>query len=396
MHDVIVVGAGPAGCYTAYLLAKQGHEVLLLEEHAAPGEQVLCSGIIGIEAFEEMPLPRETVQSRLQDALFVSPGNKEFHYQPDADLAYIVSRHAFDAALARMALAAGAGMMVNAHAERITVDDEGVKLNILKEKEPVVLEARLCVLATGFGTGLLSRAGFEEPLPVVQGAQVELEMADLSESEIYLGREVAPGGFAWAVPLGNRRARVGITTDHRAPSYLQKLLQHPKLRDRLAGSSFRIQSCPIPIGTRANCVLDRLMVVGEAAGQVKTTTNGGIYYGMLCAGIASEAANEALRADDLRRERLLPYDQRWRDRLESELRLGLTLRDFFTRLSDRQIDILFDLTRIDGIVYLIRKMARFDWHGPLIQAVLGQGFFRTILHSALGRPSLPTVHDVQS
>lgn len=396
MHDVIVVGAGPAGCYTAYLLAKEGYDVLLVEEHSAPGEQITCSGIIGQEAFEEMPLPQEAILSRLQNTRFVSPSLKEFHYQPDSCMAFIVCRRKFDSGLARMAQATGAQLLVDTRVEAVSVASDGVKLQVRRGEDATFFKTRLCVLATGFGSGLLARAGFDGRLATVQSAQVELGMKNLPEAEIYLGCEVAPGGFAWAVPLGDGRARVGITASVQAPFYLQKLLQQPKLRERLIESQFRIQSCPIPIGTQTSCVRDRLVVVGEAAGQVKTTTNGGIYYGLLCAGLASGVIAEALRTDDLRRERLLMYDRRWRERLELELRLGLVLRDFFSRLSDHQIDILFDLTRIETILSLIRKTALFDWHGSLIQTVLGQGFFRTLLRAALGCPLLPTIGDMRS
>ena len=68
MHDVIVVGAGPAGCRTAHLLAQEGYDVLLIEEHSSPGEQIICSGIIGQEAFERMPLPEEAVLYTLKRA----------------------------------------------------------------------------------------------------------------------------------------------------------------------------------------------------------------------------------------------------------------------------------------------------------------------------------------
>lgn len=396
MHDVIVVGAGPAGCYTAYLLSKEGYDVLLVEEHSAPGEQIICSGIIGQEAFKQMPLPREAILNRLQNTRFISPSLKEFHYQPDSCMAFIVCRRKFDSGLARMAQATGARLLVNTRVETVSVASDGVKLQVRRGGDSTLFKTRLCVLATGFGSGLVSRAGFDGRLTTVQSAQVELGMRDLPEPEVYLGCEVAPGGFAWAVPLGDGRARIGITTNVQAPFYLQKLLQRPKLRERLIESQFRIQSCPIPIGTQTSCVRDRLVVVGEAAGQVKTTTNGGIYYGLLCAGLAAETIAQALRMDDLRRERLTSYDQRWRARLEPELRLGLTLRQFYNKLSDRQIDILFDLTRIETILSLIRKTALFDWHGSLIQAVLGQGFFRTLLRTALGCSFPSTIGDMRS
>ena len=56
--DVVVIGAGPTGCYSACELARAGYDVLLLEEHEQVGEPQHCTGVIGLEAFEEFDLPR--------------------------------------------------------------------------------------------------------------------------------------------------------------------------------------------------------------------------------------------------------------------------------------------------------------------------------------------------
>jgi digeranylgeranylglycerophospholipid reductase len=387
-HDVIVVGAGPAGCRTAHLLAQEGFDVLLLEEHSSPGEQIICSGIIGQEAFELMPLPEESILHPLKDIRFFSPTAKEFFYRPDQCLASIVCRRKFDTGLARMAIEAGARLSVNSRVEALSVGPDGVKLSVRKDGRVDSLKARQVVLATGFGSSLLVKAGFSDPLPTVQAAQVELPIDALAETEVYTGHEVAPGGFGWAIPIGDGNARVGITCDQQAPFYLRRLLKRPLLSNRLGGSLIRIQSCPIPIGVRDSSVRDRLMIVGEASGQVKTTTNGGIYYGLLCAGLAAETLTDALRQDNLREERLQSYDRRWRERLGQELQAGMLLRQFYNELSNHQIDLLFDLARVEMISSLIRKKVRFDWHRPLIQSVLEQGFIRNLINSVLGLPLL--------
>src|SRR4029453_7679153 len=56
-RDVIVVGAGPGGLAAARALAADGRSVLVLEEHAIVGEPVHCTGLLGLEAFDELDLP---------------------------------------------------------------------------------------------------------------------------------------------------------------------------------------------------------------------------------------------------------------------------------------------------------------------------------------------------
>ena len=118
-------------------------------------------------------------------------------------------------------------------------------------------------------------------------------------------------------------------------------------------------------------------------------------YGLLCAGLAAEAISGALWEDDLKQDRLSEYDACWREQLGRELRTGLLLRQFYNELSDRQIDILFSLTNIEMITSLIRQKVRFDWHGPLIESVLGQGLTRNLIHTVLGLPLFPFLNNIR-
>ncbi|MEE9173415.1 MAG: NAD(P)/FAD-dependent oxidoreductase, partial [Thermoplasmata archaeon] len=79
-------------------------------------------------------------------------------------------------------------------------------------------------------------------------------------------------------------------------------------------------------------------MVGDAAGQVKPTTGGGIYYGLLCAEIAADTLNGALAGNDLSAENLAEYERRWKKKLGRELRVGYWARKLYERLSDGQID----------------------------------------------------------
>jgi digeranylgeranylglycerophospholipid reductase len=107
-HDVIVVGAGPAGNYAAYCLARLGYDVLVLEEHQRVGEPVNCSGLIGAEAFERYDLPRRSILRAFDRARFISPGGCEAVVSAHRTVAYVVDRGEFDRSLAEQAQAAGA------------------------------------------------------------------------------------------------------------------------------------------------------------------------------------------------------------------------------------------------------------------------------------------------
>lgn len=377
IYDVVVIGAGPAGNICAYLTAKAGLSTLVLEEHEQAGLFVNCTGIIGVEAFRRFNLPKETILSKLQAITFYAPSGHSFRYDPHEPLACIVSRLQFDRRLADLAEAEGARFRFGYHGRLIRVDADAVEIRE-REEDAGPVRAKVAVIATGFGSNLAQQVGLPGPKEIIYGAQAEVEMEDLRDVEIYLGKDVAPESFAWVVPLSTPErgqgaagiARVGLVASREAPQYFQRLLEHPSIRPRIRTAEPKMLLSPIPTQPIECSYADRVLVVGEAAGQVKTTTQGGIYYGMLCASLAAEAIGFAAQRGDFRAQVLRRYEQAWTREIAKELETGLTLRQLFARLSDSQIDALVELGTRDDIIGLVRRLAQFDWHRDLIQTSL--------------------------
>jgi digeranylgeranylglycerophospholipid reductase len=124
---------------------------------------------------------------------------------------------------------------------------------------------------------------------------------------------------------------------------------------------------------------DRLLIVGDAAGQVKPTTGGGIYYGLLCADIAANTLHQALESDALSAMSLSSYEREWKQRLGRELKIGYWTRKLYERLNDGQVDKLFDIMQSNSIAEALLKEEKlsFDWHGEAI--------LRVLAHSAVSK-----------
>ncbi len=367
-YDVIVIGAGPSGSVCAARLAQRGLRTLVLEEHAAAGEFVNCTGIIGTEAFDALALPREPILASLGPLTFVTPSGRRFRYDPATPLAYVVSRRTFDAALAETAAAAGAEYRCGVRARTLTVTDAVAQVGFGPERPP--LTAQAVVIATGFGTNLPQQVGLKGPPSIIYGAQAEVAMAGLQDTEIYLGKRVAPDSFGWVVPVGPTTARVGLTVSRHAPYYFDQFMRSAAIAPRLAAPRWTMKLSPVPLGMIPRSVTDRVLVVGEAAGQVKTTTQGGIYYGMLCATMAAQALRRAFARRDWSALVLGEYEREWHRRIAPELKVGEHLRALFARLSDEQIDTIVELGTKGEVVELVRRIARFDWHRDLILSSL--------------------------
>jgi flavin-dependent dehydrogenase len=223
---------------------------------------------------------------------------------------------------------------------------------------------------------LLKKLGFDEIAEKVLGVQTELEFA-ADRVEVHLGREWAPEGFAWVVPLGSGRAKIGLLCDRDGPATLRRFLSRPEIAARVQGPLGPIRCSVLPLGFLPQSYEDRIVVVGEAAGHIKATTCGGIYYGMLTGEIAAEVLERCLSENRLDAPSLSAYETRWRALLEDEISLGLKLRRSVKLVGDWGVERLMAIARSNGVETLIRAKADFDWHRDLIHEV-----FR---HSTLGR-----------
>lgn len=369
-YDVVVVGGGPAGLYAAARLAERGFSVVVCEEHADPGQPVHCTGVMGADAFDDFGLPRDTILNPLTTARFYSPSGLEVSYTPPTVQAVVIDRRRFDERLAGIAAAAGAELRMRTRVSGIDVTADGARVRT----DAGELSARLVVVACGATYAFQRQLGLGLPTSYLITAQRELPAKALGDVELHFGAAVAPGGFAWAVPVrrpDGPRVRIGVMATREAVGWYRAMTRRLAERWGLeSADDERPRVKFLPLRSIERTYGDRLLVIGDAAGLVKPTTGGGIYYSVLSAMLASEVAAGALAADRLDDAALAPYQARWRKRLSREFQAQGALRSIAQRMSDRQIDALFQLALSDGVMPLVRKTASFNHHRPLIQALL--------------------------
>ncbi len=375
-YDVIVVGGGPSGLRTACRTASSGLSTLVLDRKPSIGNEVICTGIVGQETFDRFGLSRDSVLGEMRRVRLVSPFGRMIDYEHPRSFACVVDRERFDGGLA--ASAAGAGGTIETG---ITVEEASVSKDLVtvegtaEDGSPVSAEGRMLVVATGVGFNLHGRLGLGRPSEFLNGAQAEVEVGNGRPARILFGTELAPGGFAWEVPSSAGRARIGLLTDGNAARRLEDLLsaEFPDLAS--SGGLPSIRTKPIVQTVNGPTFSERVLSVGETAGQVKTTTGGGVTYGLICADIAAGVIREAFASGDFGAGALGRYETAWKSVLERELFIGGRVRRFCSRLSDRQVEGLFRLAQTDGIIPIIREKADFDRHGDMLLALLDRVSF---------------------
>jgi digeranylgeranylglycerophospholipid reductase len=380
--DVLVVGGGPAGLYAAERLARRGVSTLVCEEHATIGDPVHCTGVLATESFDILGLPRDASLNTLTTAQFFSPSGAIISHSPPVPLAAVIDRGVFDRSLAIRAATAGAEVRLGT---RVSVVETGpVAVRALVGDDWV--SARLLMVACGANYAFQRRFGMGVPRAYLHTAQREIPARRIGEVELHFGREIAPDGFAWTVPVvrgSSTYVRVGVMTSRDPVGCYSRMLARVATRWGIEDTQQPPRQKILPLGVIDRTYADRTMVIGDAAGLVKPTTGGGIHYSIVSAALASDVAVDALADDRLDAAALADYERQWRDQLGEEFAEQRSLRDLVTRLSDREIETLFELARTDGIMPIVRKTAQFNDHRHLIRALLRHPPARKILFRSM-------------
>ncbi len=365
LYDFIVIGGGPTGLYTAWQLARRGFEGLVVEEHPIIGVPRYCSGVVGREAFERFSLPRESIQREMGSVVICSPSGRRLRIAREDTGAYIIDRSLFDQGLYTRASEEGVKVRISSRCKDIRVGTRGVEITLESFGKRMDLMSRVVVIATGVNYAFHRKLGFRPPGMFLDTCQVDVEGVGFQEVEVYLGRMVAPNSFAWVVPVTGGVARVGVSTYRDSNLYLRRFLSSPALRERVLKVKGRMKRKPIPISPVERSYRDRVILLGDAAGQVKVTTGGGVFYGLLCAEAAVDVLSEALRTDRFNGT-FRAYERLWRERIGRELRIGAIFRKIFSCLEDEEIERLIDFVSTAEGHHLVSTKGSFDWHGRLL------------------------------
>ncbi len=371
LNDVIVIGAGPAGNNTAYRLASQGHDVLVADWRLNVGDK-LCTGIVGTECIDRYPPDPALIYKSARSARLVTPDGRTAELSVDGVQAHIIDRVGYVASMAEKAKAAGATYRLGSRAMEVMVKEDRCQVRFTAGSGQWTGEARAVVLASGFGSELGYKAGLGRPGDYVGAAQAEVEAPGIDQISIYVGRSVAPGFFAWLVPISQDRALVGLLARHRATEHLDRLIAQLESEGKIAGVVRGPSKWGIPLKPPSRTYGHRILAVGDVAGQVKPTTGGGIYYALLASDAASDCLDEAIKRDDFSAGHLSTYEREWKSLLSKELKVGSLARRFFESLDDEQISYLANVVAANGLSsHLVGSlMPSFDWHSRAITKAL--------------------------
>lgn len=365
MYDVIVVGGGPTGNFLSAKLAHSGFKVVVIEEHPEIGLPVHCTGLVGEEFFAKFHLPQESILKKINSFKVFSPAGKTFSF-PKRIKAFIVDRGKFDADLAGRSSKAGTKYFLSARVKEVQQSDKKVKVIAESQGKELLLEGKICVLSTGSMSNLPYECGISRPRFFYKSVQTLMEISDLEGAEMYIGNHVAPGSFAYAVSTNGKVSKIGLITRSRAKTFFDNLINSSFLKDRIEGILEPVKYRRVPMGLPKETVKGRIIALGDAACQLKTTTGGGLYYGMLCATILHQIIKSSYNGKDFSPSTLKSYDKKWKKEIGLELQTGILVRNFFERVEDKYLNKLVEMVNGKDIQKLINQEGNYERHRDFI------------------------------
>jgi geranylgeranyl reductase family protein len=358
-NDIIIAGAGLSGLMAAKSASGNGLSVKVLEEDQEVGLPEKCDGLVSVQGLKELGInpSNRTIQAKIKKAILHSPNGTDIHIDASKKDIIVVDRSEFDVSIAK----------------DVTLNDGVIELGnrILSYKESETgIEVKSkngnykCKVFID-GTGI-SYLASKRKSGLLQAAKYIVSGKDISEDtvELFFNQEVTPGFFVWLIPAGDGLAKLGCGGNIiNGFSVLDKHLEKMKLKPvRKMASSIYVG------GPLEKFVNNEIMLVGDAAGQTKPTTAGGIYSGGMGGLIAGKTAVQYLK-DNKNSKILHNYEKQWKDMFQRDFELTRISRNLFERLDNKAIDKVFSLILKKGIDNDISNEGEFDFHSSVLKKI---------------------------
>ncbi|VVB73747.1 Digeranylgeranylglycerophospholipid reductase [uncultured archaeon] len=351
--DVTIVGGSAIGGASAAECARRGLSTVILEEDPVVGKFRRCTSICSESGLRSTGIPFSEATLNYINGAVIHSQNEDLTLKLREKKAIVFDRQVFDERSVSRAVSAGAELRLGS---RVT----SFRANNLSTSEGSI-GAKVIVGADGVASSTAAAYQFPVIKRFVYCYEAEISNADVAHKdlvEVFFDNRMLPGFFGWIVPVDEKTARVGFGVDD--PSKMMRakndFFSRKEVSPYKSGDTVRDFHASIPARPRASTQKGNVILVGDAAGQTKSTTGGGLVFGSLC---AKEAG--ASIAGHLSDGKELDYEKRWRSKYGLTLSLHRNLRRLADRMDDSLIDAALSLNRNPLSLSLLSRFGDMDF-----------------------------------
>jgi digeranylgeranylglycerophospholipid reductase len=355
-YDVVIAGGSIAGLLCAREIAGKKNTVIVIEEDYEIGTPEHCGGLVSIKGLEKLGIIpfSKTLEHFIKYAKIYAPNGNSFSINSEKQNVAAISRRELDKQVAFQAQRNGAIIRVKTSFKELT--DKGVRTNDGEIECKIFVDARgISSLVQKDRTGIMPSAQYEIYADWIRKGIVE----------VFFDQEKYPGFFAWVIPSNEGKGKVGVAGKGiNVSDTIEEFLENK-------GKYSIIRKIYAPIwikGPIKEFVENKTVIIGDAAGQSKPTTSGGIYTSGMGGLLAGRAISNFLKSNN--QSDLQEYQRQWIDQFGDEFEKQLLARKFLERITNDTIIKLFDSITPDTVKEISEK-EDFDFHTGSIIKLLG-------------------------
>ena len=354
--DVVIAGGSVSGLLCAREIASRGFSVLVIEEDYEIGTPEHCGGLVSMKGLLELGVVpfRKTFEHIIECAEITAPNGNHVIINSKNQRVVEINRRELDKQIAFQAQSMGAIIKVGTRFQEIT--KSGIRTNSENIDCKIFVDAKgISSLVQKDRTGILPSAQYE----------IYADWIKKGKINVIFDQEKYPGFFAWIIPSGEGKGKVGVAgRGINVAETLDRFLQ-----EKGNGSIIRTIFAPIWIkGPISKFVDGKTVIIGDAAGQAKPTTAGGIFTSGMGGIYAGKAISKFLETDNVKE--LQQYQKKWVERFGKEFERQIFARRFLERIDNKTINKLFDSIKPE-IAKEISENEDFDFHGNSVIKLLG-------------------------
>lgn len=375
-YDVIVSGGGPIGGHVSKKISEENYSVAILEKNNEIGKYLNCAGLVTERVFNITKISLKTIQNKIYGANIHSPSNNILKIGGDHIYAIAIDRTNFDKEIVKQAENKQVDIYLENRLDSVKKNKDKLRVITSKKKE---FECKILIGSDGPFSKTRKLFNFPKPKEFLKGIGAEISNISIDSKfvEIFVGNNIAPGFFAWIVPINKdgTEARVGLCVDNNAfyppMLYFKKFLRNKNTQTIFKEAKIKRNiTGVIPIGPLKKTFADNVLLVGDAAAQVKPTSGGGLYTGLLSADHCANTVTFSLEQNNFSSIFLKKYHKLWNRDLGKELNRGMTFRKIFKKLSDDEFNKYISKFKNPKIVDIINKYGDIDYPSKLASPII--------------------------